>query len=143
MFDIFAAHPFDWGTHLATKHKKSTINISDSWSTSLKLSKILAKIRSFFVYHNIGYEKLNDQEILGTQGSSLSTHFFGGWLMSPANLPKKITIKLKTVDHTVKIETRIAENLGLEKMNSSLRAEHEEYFIELLDALKKEIPPST
>ncbi len=108
----------------------------------MKPGEVLAKIRSFFVYHNIGYEKLNDQEILGTQGSSLSTHFFGGWLMSPANLPKKITIIIKPVEHKVKIETRIKETLGLEKMNDSLRAEHEEYFTELLDALKKELPPS-
>jgi len=109
----------------------------------LKPREILAKIRSFFVFHNIGYEKLNDQKVLGTQGSSLSTHLFGGWLMSPSNLPKNINISLKPVDHKIKIEARIVETLGLEKMNANHRAEHQKYFTELLDALKKELPPST
>ncbi len=127
---------------MVTKSKKA-IKIVDSWNTSLKPSEVFAKIRSFFLIHNIGYEKLSDQEILGTQGSQVSAHFFGGWLMSPSNLPKNIKIKLDPREHKVNIETKIEENIGLEKMNAEFKNDHEEYFGELLDSLKKELPLST
>ena len=63
--------------------------------------------------------------------------------MSPSNLPKNIKIKLDPREHKVNIETKIEENIGLEKMNAEFKNDHEEYFGELLDSLKKELPLST
>ncbi|MBC8877281.1 MAG: hypothetical protein H8E44_48250 [Planctomycetes bacterium] len=115
--------------------------IVDSWATAVAPDEVRQRIERLCASHKVRIAEALDGKITGKQGSQFLTRLLGGWFVGPATLPKLVAIHWESHESGCKVDVRIEEAMGFGVMDAHFKSRYEEYFVEFVSALKRELPP--
>ena len=115
--------------------------IVDSWVTAVAPGEVRQKIKRLLASHKVRIAEALDGKITGKQGSQFLTRLLGGWFVGPATLPKLVAIAFEGRESGCRVDVRIEEAMGFGVMDAHFKSRYEEYFVEFVSALRRELPP--